>query len=121
MTAPPTLRPPSPWTYQNHGKAFHALTPKAREHEWFTIRDARNCYLAEILPTDAATWDAAEDTARLLAAAPDLLAALEEAERCVRLLADDVLNGIEFDSTHAKYLRRDADEWAKVVKAAKGE
>ena len=63
---------PGPWTIQAIGQ------PTPRCGFAYMIRDNRNCALAEVGHTDAITDGLeAEDNARLIAAAPELLEALE--------------------------------------------
>ena len=60
-----------PWTYQDHRDNHFGL------YDWhwgFTIRDKRNIGLATVGHIDASVKNESEANARLIAAAPDLLA-----------------------------------------------
>jgi len=81
------MRTPGEWVYQDHrlkGTGFE---------DWnvgLTIRDRRNICLAQVGHVDAAVIDDALDNARLMAAAPKLLAACQNARALLSTLGRDV-------------------------------
>lgn len=72
-SVPQSKHTPGPWTVSRMDSPYH------KGEGWYTIRDPRNCYVAELRELDAATYKDGQfgANARLIAAAPDLLRALQ--------------------------------------------
>ena len=79
MTAP--KHTPGPWQLQDqiHTGTEWGRTPKPDDWRFgYRIAAKDNCHLAQVGHVDARYKESAEANARLIAAAPDLLQALEE-------------------------------------------
>lgn len=83
----------TPWTIQEVGRYSVGLKEHIRD---FAIRDRRNICVALVGTVDAATKDDNMDHARLIAAAPDLLAAL-------KAVLTGSTRAMGVDSTDAEY------------------